>query len=390
MSQPALPIQAFATTAPGLEPVLKHELLTHGYQQVRPGISGVSFRTDRHGLERACLVLRTAHRVLWNLGTLDASSAERLYRSARDVVRWAGFIPPTRTFVIDATARNNEALRDSRFVARVVKDAIVDAVRDAAGERPNVDFEHPDVVVRVSVSGRQGIINLDAAGTHSLHARGYRTVAGEAPLRETLAAGLLQLAEWQPQEPLVDPMCGSGTLAIEAALIGLKVAPGLVAVGCGRRFGFETWPGFRRERLDAMLAALRAESVAVPGGLRIHGSDVQAPEVRMARENADRAGVGPAVSFMRADAFHWRPAGDVPGLLVTNPPYGARLQPGGEPAEFYADFGRHLRSAAPGWRVAILAPGPREAEALGIPHLRWVNLKNGDLSIIACIGQIPA
>ena len=153
MSQPALPIQAFATTAPGLEPVLKHELLTHGFQQVRPGQSGVSFRTDRPGLERACLVLRTAHRVLWNLGTLDASSADRLYRSVRDVVRWAGFVPPTRTFVIDATARNNDALRDSRFVARVVKDAIVDAVRDATGDRPNVDFEHPDVVVRVQQAG---------------------------------------------------------------------------------------------------------------------------------------------------------------------------------------------------------------------------------------------
>jgi len=305
------------------------------------------------------------------------------------LVRWQGLIGPGKTFVVAATTRNNEALRDHRYVARVTKDAIVDAIRAANCERPSVDFENPDVVVRVSISGRQGIVSLDASGPRSLHARGYRTEAGEAPLRETLAYGLLALAEWNTAEPLVDPMCGSGTIPIEAALYALDRAPGLVAFDHGRRFGFETWAGFKQTRLTELVAELRVAEQEVPPGLRIFGSDVLPAEVRMSRQNAERAGVAHATAFTRADAFHWRPASDERGLIITNPPYGARLDPGVTPERFYADIGKHLMDVAPGWRVAILAPGPREAEALGIPHLGWVNLHNGDIPIIACLGTIP-
>lgn len=389
MSQTASSIAAFATTAPGLEPILATELRDAGFGRNRIGGSGVSFHTDRHGLERACLTLRSAHRVLWSLGGVDASSPEALLRTMGGLVRWQGLIGPGKTFVISATTRNNEALRDHRYVARVAKDAIVDAIRAATNDRPSVDFDNPDVVVRVSISGRQGIVSLDATGTRSLHARGYRTEAGEAPLRETLAYGLLALAEWDPREPLVDPMCGSGTIPIEAALYALNRAPGLVAYEHGRRFGFENWAGFRQERLDGLLDQLRANVQDMPEGLRIFGSDIATPEIRIARENAARAGVAHATAFTRADAFNWRSAPGERGLIITNPPYGARLDPGMPPQRFYAALGEHLMKAAPGWRVAILAPGPKEAEALAIPHLRWVNLHNGDIPIIACLGTIP-
>ncbi len=393
MRQPASPtstIGAFATTAPGLEPVLARELGAGGWSGVRVGRSGVSFETDRHGLERACLTLRTAHRVLWTLGGVDASSSVALHRSLRDLVRWQGLIPPARTFAIDATARNNEALRDQRYVARVAKDAIVDAVRDATGDRPSVNLDDPDIIVRVSVSGRQGIVSLDASGRDSLHARGYRVEAGEAPLRETLAAGLIALTEWSPREALVDPMCGAGTLAIEAALIGLDRAPGLVARAHGGRYGFERWQGFKAERIERLVAGLEAAERVAPAGLRIHGGDIAPALVRTSRENADRAGVAAAISFARADALHFTPPAGDPGVIVANPPWGERLGAGrGTPEGFYRDFGAHLMRVAPGWRVGILAPSPREAEALGIPHLRWVDLKSGDLPIIACLGRIP-
>ncbi len=389
MSQPTSTVAAFATTGPGLEPILRAELESLGYGGVRPGVSGVAFRPDRHGLERACLALRTAHRVMWTLGGVDGSSAEALYRSARQLARWSGLIPPGATFAIAATARNNDVLRDQRYVGQVLKDAIVDAIRDDRGNRPDVNVEDPDVLIRVSLSGRQGIVSLDAGGKTSLHARGYRTDAGEAPLRETLASALLDLAEWDPREPLVDPMCGAGTICLEAALIGTRRAPGLVAMAHGRRYGFERWPGFRRDRLDRLVSTLEGEQRPADG-LRIFGSDVSPAAIRQSRENLDRAGVGPAVAFTRADALHWTPPPEgEPGLIITNPPYGARLGTPRDVLDLYSDFGRHLRAVARGWRVAILAPTPREAEALGIPHLRWFNMKNGDIAIIACLGRIP-
>jgi putative N6-adenine-specific DNA methylase len=389
MSQPTSAVSAFATTGPGLEPLLRAELEALGYGGLKSGVSGVSFRTDRHGLERACLTLRTVHRVLWTLGGVDGSSADSLYRTTRELVRWSGLVPPDATFAVAATVRNNPALRDQRYVALVVKDAIVDALRDDRGTRPDIDVEDPDILVRVSLSGRQGIVSLDAGGKTSLHARGYRTDAGEAPLRETLAAALLMLSEWHPGEPLVDPMCGAGTLAIEAALLGVRRAPGLVARSHGRSYGFERWPGFRPDRLARLVAALEADQRPAEG-LRILGSDVSSAAIRQSRENADRAGLDrEALAFHRADALNWTPGSDTPpGLIVANPPYGARLGGPREALALYAAFGRHLREVARGWRVAILAPTPREAEALGIPHLRWFNLKNGELAIIACLGEV--
>ncbi|MCA9518229.1 MAG: RNA methyltransferase, partial [Myxococcales bacterium] len=179
-------VPCFATTAPGLEPFLERELRELGFEGLSRGPSGVAFEADRLGFMRACLSLRTAHRVLRTLGTADASSPEALYASVRRLVDWPAMAPPDKTLAVYATARDS-VFRDARLAGLTVKDAVVDAVRDALGARPSVDTKDPDLLLRVGVKGRHAVVSLDGAGKDSLHARGYRRDAGEAPLRETLA-----------------------------------------------------------------------------------------------------------------------------------------------------------------------------------------------------------
>lgn len=363
MSQSAFFTRAFATTSPGLEPVLADELAALARDRrvanVRPGRAGVGFSTDRHGLERATMTLRTAHRVLWTLGEVDAFDAERLYHSVRALVRWQGLIPAERTFAVDATCRDTDAFRDARFAGLKVKDAIVDSVRDAVGARPDVSIDDPDVLVRVSIARGRGIVSLDAAGRTSLHARGYRTDAGEAPLRESLAAAMTLVAGWDPTLPLVDPFCGSGTILVEAALRARGIAPGLLR----KDYGFARWPGFKHSRYQDVLAELAAATRARVDS-PIVGLDVDAAVLEVARHNAIRAGVGGDVRFVTADA---RTVGaDLPasGWIVANPPWGARMGDAAETVALLDAVRRHWSTGR--WRVAMLVPDREAARAAGL------------------------
>jgi len=387
-SPPAPRWRAFATTTPGLETVLADELVAHGYERVQRGVAGASFMATRHGLERACLVLRVAHRVLWTLGDIDASDAESLYAGVRRLVAWEGFIPPDKTFAIRATARDNPAFRDARFVGMKAKDAIVDQVRDTCGTRPSVDVQDPDVQVRVAVSGRRGVVSLDLAGVTSLHERGYRRDAGEAPLRESVAAGMLALAGQTEEELVFDPCCGSGTLLIEAALRARHVAPGIVA---RRAYGFERWVGFDRARLEAARDELRRE--ARFGRVRYLGTDISGDVLQVARDNATRAGVSDDIRLMLRDATQWTPERDFPagpGLIVTNPPWGERLGDKPEADRRLGELGRRWREVLPGWRAAVLVGDRQQAPLLGLGDTRLVPIENGGLSVTLVLGRVPA
>lgn len=387
-SQRAPVWRAFATTTPGLEHALADELVALGYERVMRGVAGASFMATREGLERACLVLRTAHRVLWTLGDVDAGDADRLYTSVRGLVKWDGFIPPEKTFAIRATARDNPNFRDARFVGMKTKDAIVDAVRELHGERPSVDVQDPDVQVRIAVSGRRGVLSLDLAGVASLHERGYRVDAGEAPLRESVAAGILAYAEHGADEMVFDPCCGSGTLLIEAALRARAVAPGLI----GRSYGFERWPGFQRERFDHMKDAL-VDDTRGPVPRRYLGTDLAGDVLRVARDNATRARVSEDIRLVREDATRWTPPDDFPrgpGLIVTNPPWGERL--GDKPAadRMMQEMGRRWREVLPGWRAAVLVGDAMQSQLLGLHGTRVLPLDNGGLSVALVLGHVPA
>lgn len=379
--------RAFATTAPGLELALADELVAAGYDRVRPGVAGASFVGDRLGLERACLVLRLAHRVLWTLGDVDAGDGDRLYRSVRALAHWEGLVPPDRTFAVHATARDNPSFRDARFAGLRVKDAIVDAVRELAGDRPSVDVADPDVQVRIAISGRKGVVSLDLAGRDSLHARGYRLEAGEAPLRESLAAGLLQLADHRPDEPLYDPCCGSGTILIEAALRARAVAPGLV----GRYYGFERWPGFRPDRLAEVRRALEAEA-RPPLARRLLGTDLDGSVLALARQNAERARVSDDIRLLRADAGSVAPPPELdrPGLVATNPPWGERLGDRAAADRLLERMGRHWRETLRGWRAAVLVGDRAQAPLLGLDDVRLVPLRHGALDVTLVLGRVVA
>lgn len=383
MSQP---LRYVATTSGGLEAVLEGELRALGATRTRRSRGSVGFEGDRALMVRACLELRTAHRVLWELGSFGARDPESLYRGVRKLVRWQGLIPPDKTFAVQGTARDGK-LRDGRYVALKTKDAIADAVRDAVGARPSVDVRDPDVRVVVRVVRDRADVALDAAG-QSLHARGYRTEAGVAPLRETLAAGMLLLARYgeDPALPLVDPMCGAGTLPVEAALLARGMVPGLL----DRSYGFERWPGHRPARLEKLRAAAR-DRVKAPGGagLPILGADRDAGVLQLARRNAERAGC--ELQWRASDVARldnpWPDAGE--GLVVCNPPYGERLEELEALRPTFEAMGRTLRERFAGWTAWVLVADDSLQHALGLDPVRRVAVKNGALDVTLTCFAVP-
>ena len=363
----------FATTSVGLEKALSGELERLGARAIRRGGGGVSFRGDRTLMMSACLSLRAAHRVLWMLGEFDAPDLDALYAGVRNVARWTGLITPERTLAVHATTRDS-TIRDTRILAMKTKDAIVDVIRDAHGERPSVDRRDPDVRVHLRLVRDRASIGLDAAG-ESLHVRGYRTEAGPAPLRETLAAGVLSLLAWDGSSPLVDIFCGSGTLCIEAALIAGRRDPGLL----GRRYGFERWPGHREERFERLLDEAERR-IRPPSGV-IRGYDISKRAVDTALANVERAQVQSRVVIKRADALDLRPPDGPPGLLVGNPPYGERMGDTKSLLPLYTSLGRTLKARFAGWRLGLILADKRFEEALGLEATRTWRLKQGPLDV---------
>jgi 23S rRNA G2445 N2-methylase RlmL len=317
----------FATAAKGTEGVLRKELVELGIPRVKATRGGVYFGSERAGdtssvplasALRASLYSRIAVRVLARQASFEARDAEALYAGVR-AVPWERVLDARRTLAVDAHIRDS-AVTSSVFAAQRAKDAIVDRLRDLCGARPDVERRDPDVSVVLHWIGDRATVLLDVAGG-SLHASGYRSEAGAAPLRETLAAAVVRLSEWDGRTPLHDPLCGSGTLAIEAAQWACAIAPGLARA----RFGCERWAchdaGEQRvlaELREEARACARPASQAPP----ILASDDDERVLAIARRNAQRAGV--QITFARADARRLERAHER-AFVLTNPPYGERL-----------------------------------------------------------------
>jgi 23S rRNA G2445 N2-methylase RlmL len=368
----------FAIAARGTEGVLRDELRELGIPAVRASRGGVHFGGDMSAAARVCLHSRIAVRVLEKVAQFPARDARQLYEGAR-LVEWERYLRPSLTLAVRASLRSS-ALTHSTFVSLKVKDAIVDRMRDRQGARPDIDRRDPDLWVNVHLVKDQAELFVDLSG-EALHRRGYRTESGEAPLKETLAAAILRLSEWQPDRPLVDPMCGSGTLVIEAALQAYEIAPGL-----GRkRFGFERWA-----RHDAQgkrrMSELRAQAREIQSINRhvslLLGRDRDPHMLTVARANARRAGV--SARWELGEVQNLRLSGP-PGWIATNPPYGVRLA-GADTLS--TDMARSFRNLS-GFRVCALVADGKLPAAMRLRPVIEHELWNGDIECRLFCWDIP-
>jgi putative N6-adenine-specific DNA methylase len=360
----------FATTFKGLEEVLAGEVAALGGEEVALAPGGVSFSGDLALCYRANLWLRTANRVVAILSEFPAPTPAALYEGTREIP-WTDLFLPERSIAVDANVRDS-GITHSHFAAQKTKDAIVDRFRDATGRRPDVDTASPDVRIVVRIVRDGCTVALDTSG-ESLNRRGYRSAPTEASLKETLAAGLILLAGWQGEQPLIDPACGAGTIPIEAAMISGNVAPG----GFGRSFGFQRLNGYDRRRWEALLAEAR-EAARHPVPVRVEGSDISPAAVAGAVKNATNAKLSGRVLFSARSIRNFSP-GEGPGVILSNPPYGARL-PGGEQAEaFYREMGEALKKRCRGWTAYLLSGNPAVTKFLGLKASRKYPVMNGPI-----------
>ncbi len=357
-------MQFFATCAKALEPLVADELRACGASDVAPARAGVAFAGTLEVAYRVCLWSRTASRVLLPLATFAAGDDRALYDGVR-TIRWREQLGPDQTLAVDAPG-----------VALTVKDAIVDQIRDETGRRPSVNTESPDVRVNVHLHGGQATLSIDLSGD-SLHRRGWRAHGVEAPLKENLAAAILTLADWPRRAaehaPLVDLMCGSGTLPIEAALIAADVAPGLAR----ERFGFSRWRGHDAAVWKRLADEARARKR--PIGSSLYGFDQDARAVKVARDNARRAGVADAVDFRVVKLADAAPPTDTRGVVVMNPPYGERLGETAALGPLYEQIGAILRHRFTGWSAFVLTSNPDLQKRIGLRAARKHVLFNGAL-----------
>jgi 23S rRNA G2445 N2-methylase RlmL len=359
-------VRFFVTAAKGTEPALRDELRELRFHHVRADRGGVHFEGNMVDAARACLWSRVGLRVLREVASFDAGSDAALYEGAR-AVDWAEWMTPRTSLAVRASCRSSR-LTHSQFVAQKTKDAIVDELRDRMGARPSVDRADPDVGVAVHLARDRATLYLDVSGA-SLHERGFRRLAGPAPLRETLAAAVLRLSGWDRERPLVDPMCGAGTLAIEAAAWARGMAPGLSRA----RFGFERW-AHGDDALVQRVRDLRAHARDAPRreGPEVRASDIDANAVAFTRANAEAAGV--LVKSERRDVRYLEPL-EPAAFVVTNPPYGERIAAGPGIYDDLADAARRVRPYA----VALLAGTPAIGSAMRrAPDRFWI-LFNGPI-----------
>lgn len=367
----------YASASPGTEEALCEELRELGFASVRLNRGGIPFRGEWQEGWRACLQSRIAQRIMVVMARFPVPTVEALVTGARRVP-WATYLTEHQTFAVAAVCRGNPELANSDYAALKVKDAIADTLRTPAGTRPSVNRDDPDVRVFLYVVENRATLYLDLAG-ESLHRRGWRQQAGEAPLRETLAAVMLRLSGWDRRERLVDPMCGAGTIAIEAAQLAGQIAPGLSR----GRFGFERWANFGEadaQALRALCGDLRRRISPQP--VRIVAADQDAAVLDIARSNARAAGV--RLSFRQQSVLEMQGDGK-PGIVVTNPPYGVRL-------ETEADFPRRLAATfmrLHGWRVCLLAGTPAYAQHMSLKPRVSHPLRNGDLECQLLVYDVP-
>lgn len=363
------PDRFFCPCPRGLEAGLAQELADLGLRDAEVVPGGVGFTGRWEDCYRVNLWSRIASRVLWRAGAAR-------YRTEDDVYRAAANLPWSAWFDVDATIRVNVSavrspLRSLEFITLRIKDAVCDRFRQEGGARPSVDTAHPDVRIHAFLTDREATFYLDTSG-EALFKRGARREVAQAPLRENLAAGILRLTGWRPDQPLVDPMCGGGTFLAEAAQIALGLAP-----GAGRRFGFERLRNFD----DGAWKRLRSEAMAKGGGGTrpvLAGSDIDPVAIAAARANLEAAGVLEFVDLRVCDILDLVPPAPA-GVLVANPPYGQRIGDMAELHALYPKLGDRLKQAWAGWRAYLFSADMELPKRIGLKASRRTPLFNGPI-----------
>lgn len=366
-SEDNLNYQFVAKTFLGLENILADELITLGAHNVEATQRAVSFEGDISILYRANLWCRTALKILMNIDTFHINNAEDLYQGISRI-NWENYFSPEQTFMIEAVNKSR-IFNHSNFVSLKAKDAIVDQFRNSHGTRPSVNRNSADIRIHIFVYNNECHVSLDSSG-ESLHRRGYRTEANRAPLNEVLAAGLIKLAGWNADTDFFDPMCGSGTLPIEAAMMAGNFAPGI-----NRSFAFMHWSDFSRKEWNS----IREEAVNKKKGInvKIFGSDISRNSIELAQNNMERAGFKEGIILSKNDFFESAPAIEK-GLVLINPPYGERLEEE-DINDFYYQIGKKLKSAYTGLTVAILSGNKEAMKKIGLKPDQKIAINNGDI-----------
>jgi len=355
-----------AKTFAGLEDVLKEELIGIGASDVEVVIRGVKFTGSKEMLYKANFCCRTALRVLLIISERKVKSANDLYNCVREI-EWSDYFDVQKTFSVNSTV-NSEAFNNSMFVSLKTKDAIVDKFRAKYGKRPSINTENPDIRINVHASADEVSLSLDSSG-ESLHKRGYRTGQNEASMSEVLAAGILKIAGWNGQCDFYDPMCGSGTLPIEAGLIARNIPPGIFR----KSFGFETWKDFDEDLFDKVYNA----DYEVPFEHNIYASDISSVNVKIATEYAKNAGLKKDIQFSTCDFASLKPAKQE-GMLFVNPPYGQRMNERAvEP--LYNMIGDSLKKNFIGFKAWLFSSSEDGFRNVGLRFAKRYKLYNGPL-----------
>jgi len=363
-------IQAFFASCPrGLEALLADELLGFGARNTERVPGGVAFEGDMRACYRANLESRLATRVLARLARAPYRDDKDVYEAAL-ALRWPEWFSEKHSIRVDVNAIRSP-LKSLEFVTLRIKDAVCDRFRADRGIRPDVDTRTPGVRIQGFLDKENVTLYLDTSG-EPLHKRGYRKEAGEAPLKENLAAGILRLTGWDGSEPLLDPMCGSGTLAIEAAMMALAIPP-----GHARGFGFERLAGFDRSSWNDVREQALARAQA-PRKLALFARDRYGEELKKARANLEAAGLADCVELKQADILD-SSAPAPAGVLIANPPYGARLGEDSALAEFYPKLGDTLKKYYAGWRCYFFSGDARLPRLIRLTASKRTPLYNGPL-----------
>lgn len=382
------PLKFFAAAPKGVEPLLADELRGFGAAEVKETVGGVHFAGELALAYRACLWSRLASRVLLPLKEFPLADADGLYKAAREI-DWPDLFAVDRTFAVEVAGRS-QAVTHTHYAGLRVKDAIADRFRRLSGARPDVNTDAPDIRIHLHLHGDKATLSLDLAGD-SLHRRGYRQAGANAPLKENLAAALLVRAGWPEIAAqggaLLDPMCGSGTLVLEAALMAAGIAPGLLRP----RYGFEAWndhkPKLWKELLEEARAGKDAGLARLPP---LAGRDIDGRALHAARDNARRAGLERHIQWTQGDLSEARPLGEKPGLVIANPPYGERLGAEAEVIKLHSLLGATLKQHFGGWRAAVFTGRPDLGERIGLRAEKMYSLYNGPLPCKLLVFQVPA
>lgn len=364
-----------AKTFKGLEPVLADELIELGANDVQIERRAVSFTGDQAMLYRANFCLRTASRVLVPIAEFRAKDADEVYEAAKQI-DWSKFMDVTSTFTIDSTVYSEE-FRHSKYVTYRVKDAIADWWTEREGKRPNVKLTDADLYINVHIAATKVTISLDSSG-ESLHKRGYRVATTEAPINEALAAGMLLMAGWQGQSDFYDPMCGSGTLLVEAALIAQNIAPGVFR----KSFAFYKWKDFDADLMEEIYNDDSRERAFTH---TIYGSDASFYAVQAALKNVQAAGQHRCIQVrqIRLQEIKRTPAEmEKPALVMMNPPYGERLAQNKDVFRLYGDIGTALKHQFTGGTAWIISSNEEALKCIGLKPSKKMHLLNGELDCL--------